>query len=181
SSSSNCSTWSKWFRDGREDVEDEERVGRPITETTTENIRQVEDFINDDPYITINELEPESGLIINEVKKQRPILGVQSIKLHHDNGKPHIHEDVVSHLQSEGVRVMSHPSNSSDLSPCDFCLFDLIKQNIGDQDDAESLHEAVTKFMKSLKKKEYKKTFDKWIERMHLCINNHGDYFEHLI
>ncbi|CAF4414632.1 unnamed protein product, partial [Didymodactylos carnosus] len=62
SSSSNCSTWSKWFRDGREDVEDEERVGRPITETTTENIRQVEDLINDDPYITINELEAESGL-----------------------------------------------------------------------------------------------------------------------
>ena len=306
--------WSKWFRDGREDVEDEERAGRPITETTTENIRQVQDLINDNPYITINELEAESGLshgtiqrivsdhlqlkkvtaryvpkyltnfqkaervricqenllkfeqgvwrlcdvvtgdeswffhkqigrkssnaawvargdppptvvrhnrfaprsllciffkstgpllihsvrrgqtidhdyyinnclrpVIDEVKKQRPILGVQSIKLHHDNGRPHVHEDVVSYLQSEGVTVMSHPPNSPDLSPCDFWLFDLIKQHIGDQDDAESLHEAVTKFMKSLKKEEYKKTFDKWIERMHLCVNNHGDYFEHLI
>ena len=38
--------WSKWFRDGREDVEDEERPGRPITETTTENIRQIQDLIN---------------------------------------------------------------------------------------------------------------------------------------
>jgi hypothetical protein len=28
---------------------------------------------------------------------------------------------------------------------------------------------------------EFKKTFDKLLERMELCINNHGDYFEHLI
>ncbi|CAF1541255.1 unnamed protein product [Adineta ricciae] len=210
--------WSKWFRDGREDVEDEERVGRPITETTAENIPQVHDLINDDPQITIKELEAESSLshgtiqqiisdhlqlekvtaryvskhltsfqkaervricqenlskfeqdqiarkssnvawvargdppptvstdsflihsarrghiinhdyyidnclrsVIDEVKKQRSSLGVQSIKLHHDNGKPHIHEDVIRYLQSEGVTVMSHPLNSPDLSPCDF-------------------------------------------------------------
>ena len=52
---------------------------------------------------------------------------------------------------------MSHPPNSPDLSPCDFWLFDLIKQNIGNQDDAESFHEAVTKFMKSFRKEEYRK------------------------
>ncbi|CAF5038321.1 unnamed protein product, partial [Rotaria sp. Silwood1] len=38
--------WSKWFRDGREQVEDEERPDRPVTETTSENIRQVHDLIN---------------------------------------------------------------------------------------------------------------------------------------
>ena len=52
--------------------------------------------------------------------RQRHALGVQSIKLLHDNGKPHIHEDVVSYVQSEGVTVMSHPPNSPTLSPCDF-------------------------------------------------------------
>ena len=97
--------------------------------------------------------------VIDEVKKQRPSLGVQSIKLHHDSGKPHIREDVISYLQSEGVTVMSHPPNSPDLLPSDFWLFDLIKENIGNQDDAESLHEAVTKFMKSLRKEEYRKNF----------------------
>lgn len=54
--------WSKWFRDGREDVEDEERPGRPITETTTGNIQEIQDLINEDPHITINELEEESGI-----------------------------------------------------------------------------------------------------------------------
>jgi histone-lysine N-methyltransferase SETMAR len=76
---------------------------------------------------------------------------------------------------------MPHSPHSPDLSPCDFWLFDLIKQNLSDHDDSESLHEARTKFMKSLKKEEYKKTFEKWIQRMQLCVDNQGDYFEHLM
>ncbi|CAF1659913.1 unnamed protein product, partial [Rotaria magnacalcarata] len=31
---------SKLFRDGRKEIEDKARPGRPITETTTENIEQ---------------------------------------------------------------------------------------------------------------------------------------------
>jgi hypothetical protein len=30
--------WAKWFREGREEIEDEARPGRPVTETTSENI-----------------------------------------------------------------------------------------------------------------------------------------------
>ncbi|CAF3282730.1 unnamed protein product [Rotaria sp. Silwood2] len=45
--------WSKLFREGREEIEDKARPGRPITETTTENIEQIRLLIDDDPYITI--------------------------------------------------------------------------------------------------------------------------------
>jgi len=76
---------------------------------------------------------------------------------------------------------MPHPPISPDLAPCDFWLFDLIKENLADQNDSESLSSAVTKFMYSLNKEEYKKTFDKWIQRMQLCVDNEGDYFEHLM
>ena len=41
--------WSQWFREGREEIEDQPRTGRPITETTSENIEQVQDIIDDDP------------------------------------------------------------------------------------------------------------------------------------
>ena len=54
--------WSKCFRDGREEVQDKERAGTPIVKTTSENIRQVRDLINNDPYITVDELEAENGL-----------------------------------------------------------------------------------------------------------------------
>ncbi len=53
---------------------------------------------------------------------------------------------------------MSHPHNSPDLAPCDFWLFELIKENLADQNDLESLRYAVTEFMYSLSK-EYKKYF----------------------
>ena len=90
----------------------------------------------------------------------------------------------ISHVPFAGHPTNSKggkPPNSPDLSPCDFWLFDLIKQNRTDQSDSESLHRVVTKVMLSINKDDYKKTFDKWIERMKLCVYNHGNYFEHLM
>jgi [histone H3]-lysine36 N-dimethyltransferase SETMAR len=87
-------------------------------------------------------------------KKQRPSSGTHAIKIHHDNAKPHIHKDVSTYLESEGITIMPQPLYSPDLAPCDFWLFN---------------------------KDDYKKTFDKWIERMKFCVNNHGNYFEHLM
>ena len=54
--------WNKWFCEGREEVEDEARPGRPITETTDENIEQVRLLIDDDPYVTIEEVQEQTGL-----------------------------------------------------------------------------------------------------------------------
>ncbi|CAF1048056.1 unnamed protein product [Rotaria sordida] len=62
-------TWSKWFREGRVEVEDEERPGRLITKTTSKNIRQVYDLINDDPYVTVGELEAQSGIRYETVQQ----------------------------------------------------------------------------------------------------------------
>jgi len=56
-----------------------------------------------------------------------------------------------------------------------------IQENLTDQSDSESLYDAVTDFMYSLNKEEYRETFEKWIQRMQLCIDNQGDYFEHSI
>lgn len=306
--------WAQWFREGREKIEDEERPGRPVTETTSENIEQVRNIVVDDPYVTIEELQEQTGLsygtvhrilsdhlklrkvtaryipkqltdsqrgervrickenlsrfedgrwrlcdvvtgdeswffhqqtgrkasnaawvskedppptivrrnrfapktlfsiffkstgpilihrvergqtvdheyyienclqpVIQEVKKQRPLSGTHAIKLQHDNGTPHAHQAVSDYLRSEGVTIVPHPPNSPDLSPCDFWLFDLIKRNLSDQTDSISLHHAIIEFMYSLDKAEYKKTFDQWIQRMQLCVDNEGDYFEHLM
>ena len=53
---------SKRFREGEEDVKDKERSGRPVTETTVENIEEVRSLIEDDPHITIEELEMQTSL-----------------------------------------------------------------------------------------------------------------------
>ncbi len=119
--------------------------------------------------------------LVNEIEQQIPSFGTHVIKILHDNGKPHVHKAVLDYLESKDITIIPHPPNSPDLAPCDFWLFDLIKQNIDDQNDAESLHDAITTFMYSLNREEYKKTFDKWLQRMQLCVDNDGDYFEHLM
>ncbi|CAF3882423.1 unnamed protein product [Rotaria sordida] len=49
--------WSKLFREGREEIEDEARHGRSITETTSENIKRIRLLIDDDSCVTIEELQ----------------------------------------------------------------------------------------------------------------------------
>ena len=92
-----------------------------------------------------------------------------------------VHKDVVNYLESEGITIIRQPVNSSDLAPCDFWLFDLIKENLSDDDSSQSLHCAITKITHSINKKDYIKTFDTWLERMQLCVYNQGNYFEHLM
>ena len=132
------------------------------------------DTINHRYYID-NCLEP----LIEEIRKHRSACGTHTIKLYHDNVGPHMYQDVVNYLESEDITIIHQPVNSPDLAPCEFCLFDLIKQNLSDQDSLKLLHRAIIKIIHSIDKKAYKKTFDKWLERMYLCVNNQDKYFEH--
>ncbi len=72
--------------------------------------------------------------LIDEIKRQRLSYETRGIKIHHDNSRPHVHKDVSNYLESEGLTIIPHPPNSPDLSPCNFCLFDLTKDNLTDQD-----------------------------------------------
>ena len=77
----------------------------------------------DHEYYIDNCLQP----VLAAIKHRRPSYGTNRILLHHDNGKPHIHQDVSDYLESKGLTIIPHPPNSPDLSPYDFWLFDLIK------------------------------------------------------
>ena len=54
--------WSSWFREEPEDIQDQPRPGRPVTETTTEHIEEVRCLIDDDPHLTIDEIQVETGM-----------------------------------------------------------------------------------------------------------------------
>ena len=56
--------WYKRFQDGREDVEDDERPGRPSTSTTDENVVRVKDMVMNDRRITIREVADDVGIPI---------------------------------------------------------------------------------------------------------------------
>lgn len=116
--------------------------------------------------------------ILTYLNKQRKSTGAKNIKIHHDNARPHVHSTVNNFLQEHGMILVKHPPYSPDLAPCDFWLFDYIKDRLGDYNDVQSLSKAITKIVNSIPKDEWMKTFDKWVERMECCIKAKGDYFE---
>ena len=54
--------WCKRFREGHDNLEDGARPDRPVTETTSENIEQVRLIIDDDPRVTIEAIQEQTGL-----------------------------------------------------------------------------------------------------------------------
>ncbi|CAF1552172.1 unnamed protein product [Rotaria sp. Silwood1] len=118
--------------------------------------------------------------VINEIRKKEKSSRT-TYKMLHDNGPPHTHPDVIDYLMEEGIEIIPHPSYSPDLAPCDFWLNDYIKNKLTDHTNEESLAQEVSTIVKNIPINEFKKTFDKLLERMKLCIENNGDYFEHLI
>lgn len=131
----------------------------------------------DHQYYINKWLEPAFSAIC-KVRKSKCL---NNIRLLHDNARPHIHKNVNNFLTEHGIKVIKHPPYSPDLAPCDFWLNDYLKKNLDDYEDEYSLYNAVTKILKNISIEEYKKTFNKWIERMEMCVKNDGDYFEHLI
>ena len=119
--------------------------------------------------------------IIKELIRRRPIEGAKNMKFHHDNARPHVHQAVITFLNDNKLILMDHPPYSPDLAPSDFWLFDYIKTRLHDHGSAESLNRRITEIVNYIDENEWKKTFDKWIERMEMCVKNKGHYFEHLL
>ena len=57
------------MRDGREEIEDKARPGRPITETTTENIEHIRLHIDDNPCITIEGIQEKTDSSYGTVQR----------------------------------------------------------------------------------------------------------------
>ena len=119
--------------------------------------------------------------MIKELYKERPNSGLKNMKLLHDNAPPHDNKDVFTYLKNEGLSLLPHPPYSPDLAPCDYWLNDYIKRNLEDLENEKSLIKKVTRIVEEIPQKEYRKTFEKLLDRMELCIKNHDDYFEHLM
>ena len=61
---SNVYRWYKMFSEGREDVNDEERTGRPSTSTTDENIDEVKKIVLANRRITVREVAEDLNISI---------------------------------------------------------------------------------------------------------------------
>ncbi|CAH2004935.1 unnamed protein product [Acanthoscelides obtectus] len=97
-----------------------------------------------------------------------------------NNASSHTAQKTRQYLTEENVELLDHPSYSPDLSPNDFFSFPKIKNRLRGQ-RFQSPEEAVDAFKNAvfdLPPNEWNKCFENWFERMQMCINLRGEYFE---
>lgn len=68
-SSAQVKRWHKSFKEGREDVEDEQRSGRPSTTQTDEDVNRVREFLNIDRRASLREISEELNLTYYNVRE----------------------------------------------------------------------------------------------------------------
>ena len=54
--------WASRFHEGREDINDDPRSGRPLSQLTDENIEPVRQIINNDLHLTCDKIIAETSL-----------------------------------------------------------------------------------------------------------------------
>ncbi|CAH1969475.1 unnamed protein product [Acanthoscelides obtectus] len=99
---------------------------------------------------------------------------------HQDNASSHTAQKTRQYLMEENVEFLNHPPYSPDLSNNDFFTVPKIKNRLRGQ-RFQSSEEAVDAFKNAvldLPANESNKCFENWFERMQMCINLRGEYFE---
>ena len=61
--------WVRCFNDGRESIENDPRVGRPVSVLTEKNVATVKTLIEEDTRYTVQEIEEISGIHLSSVLK----------------------------------------------------------------------------------------------------------------
>jgi len=113
----------------------------------------------------------------NRICKKRPELWQANLWiLHHDNAPAHRCFAVSQFLAANRTMVLEHPAYSPDLAPCDFFLFDKIKDAMRGTHfgSVEELKAEASRLLKVIPASDWKKCFESWKNRMRRCIAAEG-------
>ena len=155
--------WYKRFQDGREDVEDDERSGRPSTSTTDENVEKVEEMVMNNRRITIRDVADDVGISIGSCHEIfSNVLGMKRVAAKFVP-KLLIFEQKQRQMEvAQESLTMPQPPYSPDMAPCDFFLFPKIKRTLkGSRFTAiDDIKSASLKELKAIPKIELEKYFE---------------------
>ena len=96
--------------------------------------------------------------------KRHPWMGVRGLLLHHDNASAHTAAVTLDFLVTSNVQLVTYPSYSPDLAPCDWFLFPSIKRQLmGKQsqnaEDARAFFEGI---ILDIPKSKWSGVIDSW-------------------
>ncbi|KAG5342640.1 SETMR methyltransferase, partial [Acromyrmex charruanus] len=195
---SNVYRWYKMFSEGREDVNDEERAGRPSTSTTDENIDEVKKIVLANRRITVREVAEDLNISIGSchsiftndlgmrrvVAKFVPKLPNFDQKQHRINiakelldsvrDDPNVLQRVITGDESwvYGYDVETKAQSSQWKLPHEPRSKKVrqVRSNVKETASKEELNK--------ITKNDFLKCFEDWKKRWHKCIISDGDYFE---
>jgi hypothetical protein len=100
--------------------------------------------------------------------------------LHQDNAPAHNAVAVKKFLANKIITVLEHPPYSPDPTSCDFYLFPNIKSVLKGTHFVlvESVKAKTAEILNSLIEHDQQNCFEHWQQRMQLCVNSEGTYFE---
>ncbi|KAJ4435485.1 hypothetical protein ANN_18101 [Periplaneta americana] len=169
----NVRKWCEMFNNGRTNVHDETRPGRPSL--ITEDLKtKVNDRILQDRRTSLDELHiafPDiSRSLLGEIVSQH--LGYHKIC-----ARPHTAASTRELLDQFGWEIFDHPPYSPDLAPSDFHLFTKLKDFLGGTrfGSDEELKKIVNTWLNELAAKEYNTGILKLVNRYDKCLNHHVD------
>ncbi|KAJ4445220.1 hypothetical protein ANN_07021 [Periplaneta americana] len=172
----NVRKWCEMFNNGRTNVHDETRPGRPSL-ITEELKTKVNDRILQDRRTSLDELHiafPDiSRSLLGEIVSQH--LGYHKIC-----ARPHTAASTRELLDQFGWEIFDHPPYSPDLAPSDFHLFTKLKDFLGGTrfGSDEELKKTVNTWLNELAAEEYNMGILKLVNRYDKCLNVGGDYVE---
>ena len=177
------------FKNGRKDLNDDPRPGRPKASNRAELVKKVREIIAIDADFTVPEGKTVNGeyylqvlhrLWSRKVRVRPEYPEGKQLFVLNDNAPPHKTKKVYEFLIRKQICVIDHPPYSTDLSPCDYFLFLKLKNAINGAfyDDVPTIQAAVTHVPKNIPKTEIKKSMDKFVDRSKRCIELNGSYFE---
>ena len=48
--------------------------------------------------------------LVSTLKEQRPLNGSKNLKFYHFNARPHVQKDVKKYLETQNLKVITHPT-----------------------------------------------------------------------
>ena len=183
----------KKFEEGRANVPDLPRAGRPKTMVTATNAAHVEEMVMANRRISINEISERLNIssgsvhtiihdhyLLPAITQRRPEKARGRFLLQQDNAPPHRALVVKAALEEDGIKVLKHPPYSPDLAPSDYWLFsDRRSQLRGRKFGSRSaLGTAIYQYRKKTPTQSFRTAIQDLIKRWDRCVRMQGEFGE---
>jgi hypothetical protein len=162
--------WHKRFKDGWENVKDDERTGRPKTHRTDENFSLGVSLTrsNSEPALLFGNI----GKVREAVRRRRRELWPDAWILHRNNALAHDALAVREFWPKESIMKLDHPPYLPDLAPFDFWLFPKLKTALKGHrfSDISGNQGHATTILQRIPEDEFHKCFEQCKHRHIKCI-----------